>query len=103
MAEMKQQGIEAMIYPHPIGNQGRGLGSSIDLRSPLRSDTTSQNARQRLNSHLSVELNAATPVAEWGGRNVFIMFEDDAYLTEQGYQFFRPQQEQFYLIRSLVP
>ena len=28
------------------------------------------------------------------------MFEDDAYLTEQGYRFFRPRQEQFYLIRS---
>ena len=103
MAEMKQQGIEAMIYSHPIGNQGHGLGSSIDFRSPLRSDTTSQNARLRLGSYLSVELNAATPVAEWGGRKVFIMFEDDAYLTEQGYRFFRPRQEQFYLIRSLVP
>ncbi|MBL0171188.1 MAG: aminopeptidase P family protein [Gemmatimonadaceae bacterium] len=103
MAEMKQQGIEAMIYSHPIGNQGHGLGSSIDFRSPLRSDTTTQNARLRLGSYLSVELNAATAVPEWGGRKVFIMLEDDAYLTAEGYRFFRPRQEQFYLVRSLVP
>jgi Xaa-Pro dipeptidase len=103
MAEMKQRGIEAMIYSHPIGNHGHGLGTSIDFRSPLRSDTTAQNARLRLGSYLSVELNAATPVPEWGGKKVFVMFEDDAYLTEQGYRFFRPRQEQFYLIRTIVP
>jgi len=99
MAEMKQRGIEAMIYSHPIGNQGHGLGSSIDFRSPLRSDTTSQNARLRLGSYLSVELNAATPVPEWGGKKVFVMMEDDAYLTETGYRFFRPRQDAWYLIR----
>jgi Xaa-Pro aminopeptidase len=99
MAEMKQKGIEAMIYSHPIGNQGHGLGSSIDFRSPLRSDTTAQNARLRLGSYLSVELNAATPVPEWGGKKLFVMMEDDAYLTETGYKFFRPRQEAWYLIR----
>lgn len=99
MAEMKQRGIEAMVYSHPIGNQGHGLGSSIDFRSPLRSDTTAQNARLRLGSYLSVELNAATPVPEWGGKKLFVMMEDDAYLTESGYRFFRPRQEAWYLIR----
>jgi len=32
MAECKKQGIEAMIYSHPIGTQGHGLGASIDFR-----------------------------------------------------------------------
>ena len=100
MAEMKERGIEAMIYSHPIGAQGHGLGTSIDFRSPLRSDTTALNARLRLGSYQSIELNTATPVPEWGGKKVFVMFEDDAYLTENGYRFFRPRQEQFYLIRS---
>ena len=103
MAEMKERGIEAMIYSHPIGNQGHGLGTSIDFRSGLRSDTTSQNSRLRPGSYISIELNTATPVPEWGGKKVFVMFEDDAHLTDQGYRFFRPRQEQFYLIRTLVP
>jgi Xaa-Pro aminopeptidase len=88
-----------MIYSHPIGNQGHGLGTSIDFRSGLRSDTTAQNSRLRLGSYISIELNTATPIPEWNGKKVFVMFEDDAYLTEQGYRFFRPRQEQFYLIR----
>lgn len=99
MAEMRERGIEAMIYSHPIGNQGHGLGTSIDFRSGLRSDTTAQNSRLRLGSYISIELNTATPIPEWNGKRVFVMFEDDAYLTEQGYRFFRPRQEQFYLIR----
>lgn len=99
MAEMKARGIEAMIYSHPIGAQGHGLGASIDFRSALRSDTTAQNSRLRPGSYISIELNTATAVPEWGGKKVFVMFEDDAHLTENGFVFFRPRQEQFYLIR----
>lgn len=44
-------------------------------------------------------MNTATPVPEWGGQKVFVMMEDDAHLTEKGWQFFRPRQERWYLIR----
>ncbi len=101
MAEMKQRNIEAMVYSHPIGAQGHGLGASIDFRSALRTDTTSQNSRLRLGSYISIELNTATAVPEWGGKKVFVMMEDDAHLTADGFRFFRPRQERFYLIPSL--
>jgi hypothetical protein len=39
-------------------------------------------------------------VPEWGGKKVFVMMEDCAYLTPDGYRFFRPRQEAFYLIPS---
>lgn len=100
MAEMRERGIEAMIYSHPIGAQGHGLGTSIDFRSGLRSDTTALSGRLRAGSYISIELNTATAVPEWGGKKVFVMFEDDAYLTGEGYRFFRPRQEGWYLIRS---
>ena len=100
MTEMKQRGIEAMVYSHPIGTQGHGLGASIDFRSPLRSDTTAQNSRLRLGSYISIELNTATPIPEWNGKKLFVMMEDDAFLTEQGFRFFRPRQESYYLIKA---
>lgn len=99
MADMQARGIEAMIYSHPIGAQGHGLGASIDFRSAQRRDTTARVSRLRPGSYLSVELNTATPVPEWGGKKVFVMAEDDAHLTDAGYVFFRPRQERFYLIR----
>jgi hypothetical protein len=32
-------------------------------------------------------------------QKVFFMEEDPAYLTDDGYRFFRPRQESFYLVR----
>ncbi|MBM3885819.1 MAG: aminopeptidase P family protein [Gemmatimonadetes bacterium] len=100
MAEMRTKGIEAMVYSHPLGNQGHGLGASIDFRAALRSDTLGLAQRLREGSYMSIELNTATPVPEWGGQKVFVMMEDCAYLTADGYRFFRPRQEAFYLIRA---
>lgn len=107
MDEMAQKGIEAMIYSHPIGNQGHGLGAWMDARvaqaeqeakqAPVDSNLSTVQ-RLRKGAYLSVELNAQTPVPEWGGQKVFIMGEDDAYLTDDGYKFFIPRQTEFYLI-----
>ncbi len=100
MAEMKTRRIEAMIYSHPIGLHGHGLGASIDFRATQRTDIAQQaQKRLRLGSYISIELNTATPVREWGGQKVFVMMEDDAHLTAQGWEFFRPRQEQWYLVR----
>ena len=99
MAVMKEKGIEAQIYSHPIGNQGHGLGASIDFRAARRGDKAAASKRLRLGSYISIELNTLTPVAEWDGQKVFIMMEDDAYLTNEGWKFFRPRQERFYLIK----
>jgi hypothetical protein len=105
MEEMAQKGIEAMIYSHPIGNQGHGLGASIDYRPAQSAEaraTLAASAVERLRngSYLSVELNTQTPVAEWGGQKVYMMGEDDAYLTDDGYRFFQPRQTELYLIGS---
>jgi Metallopeptidase family M24 len=100
MAEMEKQGIEAKIYSHAIGNQGHGLGPSIDYRSAQRKDIGESGAKPlREGCYTSIELNTATPVPEWDGQKVYIMEEDDAYLTGQGYKFFRPRQEALYLIK----
>ncbi|HEY8562655.1 MAG TPA: M24 family metallopeptidase [Pyrinomonadaceae bacterium] len=95
MAEMKRQNIEAMIYSHPIGAQGHGLGASIDFRRALGSSPE----RIRPGSYISIELNTSTVVPEWNDQKVTIMAEDDAFMTEKGYEFFRPRQTEFYLIK----
>jgi Xaa-Pro aminopeptidase len=100
MAEMKAKGIEAMIYSHPVGLHGHGLGASIDFRATQRTDIAQQvQKRLRLGSYISIELNTATAVPEWGGKKVFVMMEDDAHLTATGWEYFRPRQEDWYLVR----
>lgn len=98
MADMKAAGIEAMIYSHSIGNQGHGLGASVDFRRPV-AGAVSFEPPFREGSYTSIELNTSTPVAEWGGQKVTIMAEDDTYLTKDGMKWFRPRQTSFYVIR----
>jgi Xaa-Pro dipeptidase len=98
MADMKKAGIEAMIYSHSIGNQGHGLGASVDFRRPV-AGAPSFEPPFRAGSYTSIELNTSTPVAEWKGQKVTIMMEDDAYLSPEGMKWFRPRQTEFYVIR----
>jgi len=94
MAEMKKQNIQAMIYSHPLGAHGHGLGAAIDFRR-----ASSDDEKLRPGSYTSIELNTATKVPEWNNQQVFVMAEDDAFMTDKGYEFFRPRQTEFYLIK----
>jgi hypothetical protein len=111
MAVMEEKGITAMIYSHPLGNQGHALGASINAR-PARPEAKAAPGvaakpnpnpappkRLRLGSYLAMELNTATAVPEWGGKRVTIMGEDPVYLTEDGWKFFRPRQKELYLVK----
>ena len=98
MAEMQAKGITAQIYSHPLGNQGHALGASIDMRSARREPTTPPRPLRR-GSYLAMELNTRTPVPEWGGQPVTVMAEDPVYLADDGWKFFTPRQEAFYVIR----
>jgi Xaa-Pro aminopeptidase len=95
IAEAKKQGIEAMIYSHPIGTHGHGLGPSIDFRGNIGGGANKIIA----GSYMSIELNTSTVIPEWGGQKVTIMAEDDAVMTEKGYEFIRPRQTELYIIK----
>jgi Xaa-Pro dipeptidase len=97
MADMEKLGIEAMIYSHSVGNQGHGLGASVDFRRAPAG--TSLEPPFREGSYTAIELNTSTAVPEWGGQKVTIMMEDDAYLTKDGMKWFRPRQTAFYVIK----
>jgi len=92
-------GVEPKIYSHPVANQGHGLGPSIDYRASQRPEMAAAQSKPLVKgSYLSVELNTLSPVPEWDGQKVYVMMEDDAYLTDDGYKFFQPRQQSWYLI-----
>lgn len=97
MAEMQELGIAAQVYSHPLGNHGHGMGPSIDFRSVGMDATAARPLVE--GSYISIELNTKTEVPEWDGQGVYVMQEDPAYLTAEGWRFFRPRQESFYLVR----
>jgi Xaa-Pro aminopeptidase len=95
MAEAKRQGIDAMIYSHPLGTQGHGLGPSIDFRGNIGGGAN----KIIPGSYMSIELNTSTVVPEWNDQKVTIMAEDDAVMSENGYEFIRPRQTVLYLVK----
>ena len=99
MDQMKEEGINAQIYSHPLGAQGHGLGASIDFRSSQRKDTMSPSKKLRPGSWIAIELNTKSTIPEWDGQEVFMMQEDPAHLTPDGWQFFVPRQDRLYLIK----
>jgi len=84
-----------MIYSHPLGFRGHGLGPSIDFRGTVGGGVN----KIILGSYMSIELNTSTTVPEWGGQRVTMMLEDDAVMTATGYQFIGPRQTDLYIIR----
>ncbi|RMF56113.1 MAG: M24 family metallopeptidase, partial [Bacteroidetes bacterium] len=79
LEQARAEGIEATIYTHPIGYHGHGAGPTIGLWD--RQEGVPGRGDYPLFPHTahSIELNAAVPVPEWGGQQVRIMLEEDAY------------------------
>ncbi len=95
ITEAKRQGLEAMIYSHPIGTHGHGLGPSIDFRGNIGGGAN----KIIPGSFMSIELNTSTAVPEWGNQKVTIMAEDDVVMTDKGYEFIGPRQTEIYIIK----
>jgi Xaa-Pro dipeptidase len=101
LEKLKGLDFTPSLYSHPIGTHGHGVGAQVNARNGVIGVGPERDfgSRLRLGSYRSIELSATTRVPEWNGAELTIPFEDDAYLTENGYEWFRPPQTAWYLIR----
>jgi Xaa-Pro aminopeptidase len=97
----KLEGVDFLpsLYSHAIGNHGHAVGPSLNARNAVLPPPGGRDSVLRLGSYRSIELSATTVIPEWNGDRLTIPFEDDAYLTENGYEWFAPPQTEWYLIR----
>jgi Xaa-Pro aminopeptidase len=84
LGAMRAAGINGTIYSHPVGDRGHGAGPLIGLWDhqegvPGRGDVPLLAA-----TWFSIELQATTPVPEWGGQLVRSAQEEDAELGTDG-------------------
>lgn len=75
----RAENIKATIYTHPIGFHGHGAGPTIGLWDQQGGVPGRGDYPLYPHTAYSIELNAAVPVAEWGGKEIRIMLEEDAY------------------------
>ena len=101
LKEMKARGVDGTMYSHPIGMNGHGAGPLIGLWDyqdgvPGRGDATVIPSMW-----FSIELQATTPVAEWGGQAVRMAQEEDMIVGADGkVRWALKRQDRLFLVRS---
>ena len=101
LARMKAKGINGTMYTHPIGLNGHGAGPLIGLWDYQDGVVGRGEARVIPSMWFSIELQATTPVAEWGGQPVQMAQEEDMIVGAEGRnRWARQRQDKLFLIRS---
>jgi len=83
-ARMKARGIDGTVYSHPIGLHGHGAGPLIGLWDYQDGVAGRGDAAVIPSMWYSIELQATTPVPEWGGQAVRMALEEDAVIGVDG-------------------
>lgn len=99
-AQMLSEGINGTVYTHPIGDHGHGAGPLIGLWDRQQGVPGRGDVPIRPNSWFSIELQATTPVPEWGGEHVRMALEEEAAMDGEGeIRWVLAPQTRLYLIR----
>jgi len=84
LAKLKAEGISGTLYSHPIGMNGHGAGPLIGLWDYQDGVPGRGDAKIIPSMWFSSELQATTPVPEWGGQPVRMAQEEDFYVDSNG-------------------
>jgi hypothetical protein len=101
LTRMRGLGITGTMYSHPIGMHGHGAGPLIGLWDYQDGVPGRGDAVVVPSMWFSIELQATTPVPEWGGQPVQIAQEEDMIVGADGKaRWALKRQDQFFLVRS---
>ncbi len=81
---MTAKGITGTMYSHPIGVHGHGAGALIGLWDYQDGVPGRGDAKIIPSMWYSIELQATTPVPEWGGQPVRMAQEEDMIIAADG-------------------
>ncbi len=84
LERMRTAGITGSVYSHPVGDHGHGSGPLIGLWDRQEGVPGRGDVAVLPNTWFSIELEARTPVPEWGGQAVKSSQEEDAAVGEDG-------------------
>jgi Xaa-Pro aminopeptidase len=100
LRRMRDAGIDGTVYTHPIGTHGHGAGPLIGLWD--YQDGVPGRGDHKVIPHMwfSIELQATTPVPEWGGQRVRSAQEEDAVVGSEGVpRWAKGRQVEFHLVK----
>lgn len=100
LSAMKAEGINGTVYTHPIGDHGHGAGPLIGLWDRQSGMPGRGDVLILPESWFSIELQATSPVKEWGGKGLFVGLEEDAVIDAGGrISWVLPRQTEYHLVK----
>ena len=104
LTRMKAEKIDGTVYTHPIGLHGHGAGPLIGLWDYQDGVPGRGDAQVIANMWFSSELQATTPVPEWGGQPVRMAQEEDFVIGPDGVpRWAIRRQDRLWLVRPKAP
>jgi hypothetical protein len=100
LAAARAEGITGTVYSHPIGDHGHGAGPLIGLWDRQQGVPGRGDVPILRSTWFSIELEARTPVPEWGGQEVRSAQEEDVAIDASGaISWVRDRQTKYHLVR----
>jgi len=97
---MRARGIDGTMYSHPIGQHGHGAGALVGLWDYQDGVPGRGDAPMIPSMWYSIELQATTPVSEWGGQPVRMAQEEDMIIGADGKaRWAHGRQDRLFLVR----
>jgi len=87
------------IYTHPLGFHGHGAGATIGLWDQQDGVPGRGDYPVMASTAWSIELNVTVAIPEWGGQEVRIMLEEDAFFDGEEVRWIDGRQEELLLVR----
>lgn len=97
LAQAKSEGIQATIYSHPLGSHGHGAGPTIGMWDQQGGVPGGGDYPIYAKTAYSIELNAASHIAEWN-KEVRFMLEEDGYFDGEQFRYILGRQRSLHLI-----
>lgn len=98
ITKAKEQGLNAMLYSHPVGRHCHEAGPYIGLFDQQRSIPFKGDFEIVSQSAYALEFNVKVFIPEWH-QETFIFLEQPIAVFESNADYLTPRQEMFYLIR----
>ncbi len=92
------EGLEPMIYTHPLGTHGHAAGPTIGLWDHQEGVPEHGDYGLYPDTCYAVELNVQAPVPEWDNQVVMFALEEDAVLTQGRMRWLAGRQEHLHLV-----
>ena len=92
------EGLDALVYTHPIGLHGHAAGPTIGLWDAQDGVPAQGDYAVYPSTAYSIELQVRSAVAEWDGQIVQAMLEEDAWFDGEGCTFLDGRQTELWLI-----